>query len=90
MVRYLDGGSGGGVVQHVGTDVEHLEEVGEELLHHADERAVTERGPGLLRLGHRGVGLLLAAPRALHALGGGGYRDGTAREEEVVRQEERW
>jgi len=68
MHLYLDCRAWGCVIQHMGTDVEDLQQVREKLLHHNNQRAVVKSRPRLLHLRGGGVRLLLTCPWTLHAL----------------------
>lgn len=74
---YLHCRPGSHVIQDVCADVNHLEQVGEELLHHGHQAPVTQSGPHLLLLGGCWAGLLFRGPWASQRLGGTGCDRGT-------------
>lgn len=58
------------------TDIDHLQQVGEELLHHGHKGPVTQGWPGLFLFGGSRVGLFFRGPWTSQRLGGTGCGTG--------------
>lgn len=65
------------IIQDVCTDIDHLQQVGEELLHHGHQGPVTQSRPHLFLLGGCGAGLFFGGPRTPQRSGGTGCDTGT-------------
>lgn len=65
------------IIQDVCTDVDHLQQVGEELLHHGHQGPVTQSWPHLFLLGGCRAGLFFGGPRTPQRSGGTGCDKGT-------------
>ena len=69
---HLHCGSGSHLVQDVCADVDDLQQVGEELLHHGHQGAVTQGWPHFLLFGGCRAGLVFRGPRTPQRPGGTG------------------